>query len=124
MFNNEILKKSAELASQFKMPYLVPLSTEPCNYCQLLKKYPSLTGTHAVGCKIKKSVDEWKTVRNKPGCRYCNELTIFPRLVGTHSPGCCKYTGHSRLGGDDEILRELRQNPIIDPNTGEKMWIE
>lgn len=51
MFNNEILKKCAQQAANFKVPYLVPPSTGPCNYCQLLKKYPNLAGTHENCCE-------------------------------------------------------------------------
>ena len=51
MFHNNLLKKCAEVASQFKVPYLVPQSTGPCNYCQLLKNYPGLSGTHENGCE-------------------------------------------------------------------------
>jgi hypothetical protein len=92
MFNHDLIKKTSELAANFKMPYLVPPSTEPCHYCQLLKKYPNLSGTHVNGCDIKRKVAEWKIIRNKPGCQYCNELQIFPGLVGRHSVGCSTYS--------------------------------
>jgi hypothetical protein len=88
MFNHELIKQASEQASQFKMPYLVPPSTDPCNYCQLLKKYPNLSGTHVNGCANKKKYDEWKVIRAKPGCHYCNELEILPSLVGMHETGC------------------------------------
>jgi len=90
MFNNEILKKSAHQAANFKIPYLVPPSTEPCNYCQLLKKYPTMSGTHVNGCKKKKFIDEWSSIKNKPGCQYCHKLELMPNLVGTHTLGCSK----------------------------------
>ena len=107
------------------MPYLVPLSTEPCNYCQLLKKYPNLSGTHVNGCETKKKVDELKTIRNKPGCHHCNKLTIFPGLVGMHSPGCSKlYPLLTNNDCENEQLRKLWKEPVIDPTTGEKLWIE
>jgi hypothetical protein len=90
MFNHELIKKTSEQASQFKMPYLVPPSTEPCNYCQLLKKYPNLSGTHVNGCVNKKRSDQWNAIKDKPGCHYCNKLEIFPGLVGMHSVDCKK----------------------------------
>jgi hypothetical protein len=81
--NNQMLKNWAQQASNFKAPYLVPPEST-CNYCQLLKKYPNLAGTHVNGCsKIEKNKDINHAVRDK-----------------------------------------WRQNPIIDPNTGEKWWIE
>ena len=95
MFNNEILKKWAQQATNFKVPYLVPLSTEPCNYCQLLKKYPNLAGTHMNGCENKIHSDKWREIKNKPGCGYCNTLELMPGLVGTHSVGCPKKFPHS-----------------------------
>ena len=39
MFHNELLKKSTEFASKFKMPYLFPQFND-CDYCELLKKIP------------------------------------------------------------------------------------
>lgn len=123
MFNNEILKKCADLASQFKIPYLVPPSTDPCNYCQLLKKYPTLSGTHVNGCKKKKFVDDWSSIKNKPGCKYCNQLELMPNLVGTHSPCCSKLYPLLR----NEINDAVRANwgkLVIDPTTGEELWIE
>jgi hypothetical protein len=60
MFNNGILKQCGELASQFNVPYLVPPSNN-CHYCQMLKKYPNLSGTHENGCETKRLRDE----RNK-----------------------------------------------------------
>jgi hypothetical protein len=118
MFNNEILRKSSQQAANFKMPYLVPPSTDPCNYCDLLKKYPNLAGTHVNGCKNKILCDKWIEINNKPGCKYCNQLELMPNLVGTHSSGCPKDNRYSQL------QKIWRQNPIIDPNTGEKWWIE
>ena len=50
MFHNELLKKSTEFASQFKMPYLVPQFND-CDYCELLRKYPTIVGKHTPGCK-------------------------------------------------------------------------
>lgn len=125
MFNNEILKKWAQQATNFKVPYLVPLSTEPCNYCQLLKKYPNLAGTHVNGCENKILSDKWREIKNKPGCKYCHELELMPRLVGTHSPGCSKL--YPLLRNDyyeEEQLRKSWKTPVIDPKTGEELWIE
>uniref|UniRef100_A0A6C0BVI8 Uncharacterized protein n=1 Tax=viral metagenome TaxID=1070528 RepID=A0A6C0BVI8_9ZZZZ len=51
MFKSEILKKTSEQASKFKMPYLVPLFND-CDYCELLKKYPTIVGQHTKGCPI------------------------------------------------------------------------
>lgn len=50
MFKSEILKKTCEQVSQFKMPYLVPRFND-CNYCELLMKYPTIVGKHTTGCK-------------------------------------------------------------------------
>lgn len=62
MFKNEVLKKTSEQASKFKMPYLVPQSII-CDYCLKLKNYPKLVGTHIKGCK---ELDRMYIERNRP----------------------------------------------------------